>query len=327
MRIRRSHIFTLYFITIIPLCLFLLIYALVRRDAIEQIWYVSLEGVATLMLYVEFLINLLIDGARKTVSSFFSLLHFVTLVACTVMFSILVVGLFLGHTSVGWSLWGNVAYMQEIVIGVQCITNVVRIIVWLYQTNKRRKVLFGGRVLLEIPGLSFSRHEDDGSGGFLAPVDDTDEERIAFLSEGLAGASGARIIGGDGNGGSSGEVSASVSSSTTTRVKFSPTVVMAATDAKGDARSGSHGDSVSQMIRNKSFKHWEHCESLCHMDHQNVYCSSFEDEPVRSPLSQHSERSNSNSSSKQQKRRQQEHGGGAQDDNSDDDTDESSSSV
>lgn len=239
MRVRRSFIFTLYFLTIIPLCLFLLIYAIVHKGIIEKPWYVALEGVATVLLFLEFLFNLLVEGPKKTVRSVFAWLHVCTLMACTAMFSILVAGLFLNKSTL--AIWDRVAYIEDICVGIQCGTNVVRIIVYLYQTNKRR-LLFSKKVLLNIPGLGFSKsdHEPDQSM-FLSSKDDS--------------------VAGDADDLKSEDMDNEVESA-------------------GLLANASPVGGKGQMIRNKSVKHWEHCEALCHMDHQNMYYSSFEEKPA-----------------------------------------------
>jgi len=149
---RRSYIFTAYFLFTIPLCLFLLIYAIVKRGRIEEVWYVCLEGLATVLLVFEFLFNVAVEGVRKMVKSIFSWLHLCAVFCCAVMFTILVIGLAMGKSARFWTLWSGAAYIEDAIVFVQCATNVVRIIVYLYQTRKRKRI-FGKRVVLDLPAI------------------------------------------------------------------------------------------------------------------------------------------------------------------------------
>jgi hypothetical protein len=133
MMLRKSCIFSLYFLTIIPLCLFLLVYAVFKRGRIEEVWYVCLEGLTTTLLFLEFLFNLILYGIRKCLRSVFAWIHFISLIACVTMLIVLVIGLCMGPNAKLWVIWGDAAYVEDIIVAIQCLINLIRIIVYFYQ--------------------------------------------------------------------------------------------------------------------------------------------------------------------------------------------------
>jgi hypothetical protein len=179
--IRHSYIFTAYFLLIIPLCLFLFIYAVVKRGKIEEIWYVCLEGVATVLLYFEFFFNLAVEGIRKTIASIFAWLHVAALFACTAMFILLVVGMF-RNTSKFREIWSGAAYVEDIILAIQCAINMSRILVYLYHTRKRRSI-FRKKVLLDVPSRCGDKSATtEEKTNLLSPVKTTTSQPIQLTN-------------------------------------------------------------------------------------------------------------------------------------------------
>nr|CAG4718517.1 unnamed protein product [Naegleria fowleri] len=142
---RYSIIYSLYLLIMSGLAAFLFAWAIYKRGKIEEIWFLALEGFCTFAIVYECFLSIFLYRRHwyKRIIVWCNI--FVSL-AALVIFSLLLYCFIENQENYFWS---NVAFAEEVIIGIHCTVNALRIIIYILQIRRGRTIMTNNPIFLD----------------------------------------------------------------------------------------------------------------------------------------------------------------------------------
>ncbi|KAL0486111.1 4 TM domain-containing transmembrane protein [Acrasis kona] len=141
MKIRYSVLYTIYCVLLVLFSTFLFSWSIYKRGRGEELWFIILEGVATIPLCIEIPINLYVQK-RSYFKMWWNWLHLLLTLLCLSAWIVLY-GEYLYIPSL--SIWGDAAYIEDLTIIIHCVFLLI-----IERHRSRADIKRNGRIALNV---------------------------------------------------------------------------------------------------------------------------------------------------------------------------------